>query len=179
MYWKILNTDSRGASRAGWLDILGPALRKTLQADITRMMETRLEPTLEPGPEPRETASLCHRRRQAAFAVTGLLFAATLANLPARPRDFGDRAGVDRPRLARLEQGVDPDSAAWFELAQLPGIGETIAKRIVTFRATGWTGGERDGRVFTCPADLTNVRGVGGRTIHRIGPYLRFPSSPP
>ncbi len=137
-------------------------------------MEIRLEHTCESGPETREPGELRHRRRQTAFAVTGLLVVTIAALLLNRPCAFEERASVVQNHLAKLEQGVDPDSAAWFELAQLPGLGETLAKRIVAFRERARTGREQSGRVFTRPADLMQVSGVGGRTVHRIGPFLRF-----
>lgn len=72
---------------------------------------------------------------------------------------------VDRqePRTARFE--VDVNQADWPELAQLPGVGETLAKRIVDARQTG-------GR-FLDHNDLRRVRGIGPRTLERMKPYLR------
>ena len=46
----------------------------------------------------------------------------------------------------------------------LPGVGETIAKRMVTSR-------ESEGR-FTCHEDLLRVSGIGPRTLQRIRPFL-------
>lgn len=71
-----------------------------------------------------------------------------------------DRAG---PLTARFE--VDVNSADWPELVQLPGVGETLARRIVASR-------EADGP-FADHADLRRVQGIGPKTLERIRPYLR------
>lgn len=59
---------------------------------------------------------------------------------------------------------VDVNQADWPELTQLPGIGETLAKRIVDSRET-------DGP-FLDHSDLQRVRGIGPRTLERLRPYL-------
>ena len=72
------------------------------------------------------------------------------------------------PRTARFE--VDINTADWPELAQLPGIGETLARRIVESR--------QDAGLFIDHEDLRRVRGIGPRTLERISPYLQpMPSS--
>ncbi|MBX3412004.1 MAG: helix-hairpin-helix domain-containing protein [Pirellulales bacterium] len=67
------------------------------------------------------------------------------------------------PRHARFE--VDLNSAEWPELAQVPGIGEALARRIIESR-------EVDGP-YLDHDDLQRVRGIGPRTIERMRPYLR------
>ncbi|MDA1054226.1 MAG: helix-hairpin-helix domain-containing protein [Planctomycetota bacterium] len=52
----------------------------------------------------------------------------------------------------------------WPEWTLLPGIGETLAKRIVQNRS------ERG--LFRHHADLLRVSGVGSRTFERMRPYL-------
>lgn len=59
---------------------------------------------------------------------------------------------------------VDINQAAWPELAQLPGIGETLARRIVDSR-------DHDGP-FVDHQDLTRVRGIGPKTLENLRPYL-------
>ena len=59
---------------------------------------------------------------------------------------------------------VDINTADWPELCQLPGIGETLAQRIVQSRAAR-------GR-FLDHQDLRRVRGIGPKTLERIRPYL-------
>ena len=60
---------------------------------------------------------------------------------------------------------MDLNEADWPELAQLPDIGETLARRIVESR-------NRDGP-FLDHEDLQRVRGIGPRTLDRVRPYLR------
>jgi competence protein ComEA len=67
------------------------------------------------------------------------------------------------PKSARFE--VDINTAGWPELLQLPGIGETLAKRIVDSR-------HRQG-LFLDHQDLLRVRGIGPKTLELVRPYLR------
>ena len=72
---------------------------------------------------------------------------------------------IDRaPRQAAQFQ-VDINEADWPEFAQLPGIGETLAHRIVDARAA-------EGR-FADLDELRRVRGIGPKTLERIKPFLR------
>jgi competence protein ComEA len=71
-----------------------------------------------------------------------------------------DRA---EPRAAQFQ--VDLNTAPWPELAQLPEIGETLARRIVESR-------QREGP-FVDNEELTRVRGIGPKTMERLRPYLR------
>jgi competence protein ComEA len=82
-------------------------------------------------------------------------------------RHGGHRGGVvdiDRaPPLAAKFQ-VDVNRADWPELIQLPGIGPTLAQRLIDER-------EQNGP-FRDVEDLGRVSGVGPRTLERIKPYL-------
>ena len=60
---------------------------------------------------------------------------------------------------------LDINAASWVEWAQLEGIGETLARRIVTDRA------ERG--PFRDPADVGRVRGIGPKLLEKIKPFLR------
>jgi competence protein ComEA len=72
---------------------------------------------------------------------------------------------IDRaePLAARFE--VDINTADWPELMQLPGIGPTLAHRIVEVRDTAGPFADHD--------DLRRVRGIGPKTLEQIRPYLR------
>jgi competence protein ComEA len=76
----------------------------------------------------------------------------------------GDLIEIDRaePLVARFQ--VDVNAASWPELAQLPNVGEVLARRIVDSRQTG-------GR-FVDNEDLLRVNGIGPRTLERMQPYL-------
>ncbi|OYV95602.1 MAG: hypothetical protein B7Z73_02330 [Planctomycetia bacterium 21-64-5] len=72
---------------------------------------------------------------------------------------------IDRepPRTARFL--VDVNQADWPELAQLPGIGQTLAQRIVTSR--------QERGPFLDHSELRRVRGIGPKTLEKMRPYLR------
>ncbi len=61
---------------------------------------------------------------------------------------------------------VDPRTASARELESLPGVGPSIARRIVEARARGVE--------FRRPEDLGRVRGIGPRTVERLAPHLDF-----
>lgn len=63
---------------------------------------------------------------------------------------------------------IDINQATWSEWAQLPGIGETLARRIVAER-------ESDGP-FKSIDDLRRVKGIGAKTLEKMRPHLRVPS---
>ncbi len=71
-----------------------------------------------------------------------------------------DRA---EPRQVTFE--INLNWAEWPELAQLPGIGETLARRIVESR-------NLDGPFSSCD-ELTRVRGIGAKKLETVRPYLR------
>jgi len=60
---------------------------------------------------------------------------------------------------------VDVNRADWPELVQLPGIGPTLARRIVDSR--------KNEGPFLDHNDLRRVQGIGPRTLDAIRPYLR------
>ena len=73
-----------------------------------------------------------------------------------------DIDGSER-RSVRFE--VDVNTADRPELMQLPGIGPTLARRIIASRKTAGPFGRY--------GDLRRVRGIGPKKLERIRPYLR------
>ena len=71
---------------------------------------------------------------------------------------------VDRAEIQTASFQVDLNEADWPELAQLPGIGETLARRIVESRIT-------DGP-FIDHDELQRIRGIGPKTLDRVRPFL-------
>jgi competence protein ComEA len=69
--------------------------------------------------------------------------------------------GVE-PQCAQFQ--VDVNKAEVPELIQLPGVGNTLAERIVESR-------EKDGP-FADLDELRRVKGIGAKTFERIRPYL-------
>jgi len=70
-----------------------------------------------------------------------------------------DRAG---PLVAQFQ--LDVNAAEWPELAQLPQVGEVLARRIVDSR--------RSEGAFLDHDDLMRVSGIGPLTLEKMRPYL-------
>jgi competence protein ComEA len=124
-------------------------------------------PTLPPS-KPRPTLPIWVLRRMdqagvALLVVVGLT--GTIAWWIAQGGLSGRLVELERasPQTARFT--VDVNAAEWPELAALPGVGPTLAKRIVDHR-------QQFGR-FRDLSDLRQVRGMGPITLQRIEPYLR------
>jgi competence ComEA-like helix-hairpin-helix protein len=85
-------------------------------------------------------------------------------------------AAAPAPQLApdgqganlRDGRGIDPNRATAQELELLPGVGPSLAKRIVAERTAAGP--------FRSPRDLRRVKGIGEKTLARLEPYLRFGS---
>jgi competence protein ComEA len=71
---------------------------------------------------------------------------------------------IDRAKPLDADYLVDVNRAEWPEFAQLPGIGETMGRRIVESRQSQGP--------FMDLNELQRVRGIGPRTLERIRPYL-------
>lgn len=80
---------------------------------------------------------------------------------------------IERDSALRL--GIDPNTAGWPELALLPGLGPSMARRIVDFRETHRANAPGVTPVFRSTADLHRIPGLGERTLRRIAPHLLFP----
>jgi competence protein ComEA len=71
---------------------------------------------------------------------------------------------IDRAEPLTARYLVDINKAEWPEFAELPELGETLARRIVESRATDGDFGDHD--------ELLRVEGIGPRTLERLKPYL-------
>ena len=87
-------------------------------------------------------------------------------------RPAGENLGRANPQHPNLLIGIDPNAAQWFELAQLPGIGESLGRKIVAYRESRRAAGP----VFESAKDLLPVPGIGPRMVTRLGPFLRYPA---
>jgi competence protein ComEA len=76
----------------------------------------------------------------------------------------GELIEIDRAGPLRAQFVVDINRAEWPELSQLPGIGESLARRIVASRETAGA--------FLDHSELLRVDGIGPRTLSQIEPYL-------
>jgi competence protein ComEA len=115
--------------------------------------------------ETRPRSPLLRRADQAAVAS---LVAFALAGMSAywfvQGGHRGELIEIDRAEPLTARFLVDINSAEWPELAELPEIGETLARRIVESRAALGRFADHD--------DLLRVRGIGPRTLEQMRPYL-------
>ncbi len=72
---------------------------------------------------------------------------------------------IERAEPLTMQFQIQVNQADWPEFTLLPGIGETLARRIVAYR-------EQHGP-FRSVDQLQSVKGIGPKTLRRIGPYLR------
>jgi competence protein ComEA len=73
-------------------------------------------------------------------------------------------ASAASPATASKEAPVDVNSASEQQLMSVPGIGASLAKRIVDFR-------DKNGK-FANVDDLMKVQGIGEKSIEKLRPYL-------
>lgn len=71
---------------------------------------------------------------------------------------------IDDAPPIQVEYLIDINTAGWPEIAQLPDIGETLARRIVDHR--------RQHGPFVDHSDLRKVRGIGPKTLEKMKPHL-------
>jgi len=76
----------------------------------------------------------------------------------------GELIEIDRAEPLTARYLVDINKAEWPEFAELPELGETLARRIVESRERAGAFGDHD--------DLLRVNGIGPRTLERLKPYL-------
>lgn len=97
------------------------------------------------------------RHRSLAAQAAQLVGLLLLGGLVLAVRAAGEEKG-------KLPQPVNLNTATVAELAQLPGVGETIARRIVRHR-------EKSGR-FRRVEELLVVRGISRKKLERLRPYV-------
>jgi competence protein ComEA len=76
----------------------------------------------------------------------------------------GELIEIDRAEPLTARYQVNINTAEWFELAELPEVGEALARRIVESRSMNGP--------FKDNNQLRRVRGIGPRTLEKMMPYL-------
>ncbi len=76
----------------------------------------------------------------------------------------GELIHIDRAPPLTAKFQVDVNRADWPELIQLPGIGETLARRIILERS--------ENGPYQDLGQVTRVDGIGLRTLDKMRPYL-------
>ena len=111
-----------------------------------------------------------NRLQRAVCIALGVLAAALMACVVFRYASAGGSGGLSLAPAALTEVShyglIDLNHASEQELQTLPGIGETLARRIVEYR-------EENGG-FQSEEDVLAVRGVGAATYEKIEPYITY-----
>jgi competence protein ComEA len=110
------------------------------------------------------------------YGLLSLALAYVLISRYLRPLVLADTISIEPALVEQVQGQIDPNTASWPELARLPGVGESLAKRIIAYRDDRMR--LRAGPVFKQPDDLTAVKGVGPKILQRMTPLLSFPSKP-
>jgi competence protein ComEA len=76
----------------------------------------------------------------------------------------GQLIEIDRAEPLTARYLVDINRADWPEMVQMPGLGETLARRIIADR--------QEHGPFKDIEDLDRIDGIGLRTLERMRPYL-------
>ncbi len=76
---------------------------------------------------------------------------------------------VDRHAARRYDFRIDINNASWIEWAQIEGIGELTARKIVENRDANGP--------FRGISDVQRVKGIGPKTLERMRPFLRVTES--
>ncbi|QDT64544.1 ComEA family DNA-binding protein [Calycomorphotria hydatis] len=99
----------------------------------------------------------------AVCAIAALVMVGQYALLMFQGREPID---IERAVPIDIEYRIDVNAAHWMELAQLKGIGEILARRIVEYR-------EAHGP-FNNVAELQNVKGIGPAKLAALKPHIRI-----
>lgn len=129
-----------------------------------------------------ETAAIRRRLRIIAVVIAAILFGLTtialLLESPASMAPADDATTADSEAdIHMAASGIDPNTASWAELALLPGLGESVARRIVELRERRESQGIHP--AFSRPEDLLLVKGIGAKTLQRMRHLLRMTEQAP
>ncbi len=97
-------------------------------------------------------------------STVSVVRAAVPVNTPARSTPDTASAPVASGPDPKYVFQVDINQATWIEWAQLDGIGQTLAKRIVADR--------NEQGPFQSVEDLRRVKGIGAKTLDKMRPHL-------
>ena len=126
-------------------------------------MPLMADPSETPPPEP---SPLVARAEQVVLVVLAL---AVVAGVAWRAIDYW-RIGAEPIEVVPPPEGptfrINVNQADWVTLSLIPGVGETLAKRIVDTRQ------KQSGGKFESLDDLLKVDGIGEKTLTKLRPYL-------
>ena len=117
-----------------------------------------------PAPPSPSDALIRPRDRRTATVLTAGVLALMAVVWWRHASESGGVIDIDRATPLTAKFQVNVNQADWPELMQLPGVGRTLAERLIA---------EREERgAFQSVEELTRVEGIGPRTIQRMRPYL-------
>jgi len=130
------------------------------------------QPTHSPLPPTRRQA-LVARREQVVLAILAIALVAGAAFYAARHWRVGDEAlevvsPADGPAFR-----LNVNTTNWQTLSLVPGLGETLSRRIIEVRDSEFAG------KFNTLDDLRKVRGIGPKSLEKLRPYLVLNDSDP
>jgi competence protein ComEA len=82
------------------------------------------------------------------------------------PRSGRHRSSRSGSHKLAAGQTIDINTASESELTQLPGVGPSLARRIVEYRTANGP--------FQLPDDLQNVSGIGANKFAKMEPFIRL-----
>ncbi len=91
-----------------------------------------------------------------------------------RPHYLGADVTVEQEMVEKASARLDPNTASEAELMSLPGIGPSLAERIVSYREEFRAQSSGQAQAFASWEDLQKVRGIGPKISEKVGPYLEF-----
>lgn len=115
-------------------------------------------------PTPPRRVWLLRRADQAVLAALNVLAIAAIAGYWAAHSWQQPMLEIERAEPLEARFLVDINAADWAEISQIPGIGPTLARRIVDTR-------QQNGP-FADHEQLRKVQGIGPRTLERMKPFL-------
>jgi len=118
--------------------------------------------------------------RRYADLVVGLLVLIVLIDLGliVYRKHQGSSVEVDRSRQVNYFFRVDPNTAREEDLADIPGLTQTAARKITAYR-TKHQDGQSGKVVFNNLEDLARVPGLSERMLQKATPFLTFPPRTP
>ncbi len=88
--------------------------------------------------------------------------------------DLVELAVVEAPSQAASLR-INPNAASWVELSALPGLGEVLSKRIVSYRQQRRQElNDPAAKVFRSAEDLKAVRGIGPKRSQTLARHMTF-----
>ena len=90
----------------------------------------------------------------------------TIAASTASGRSSRHRSGRSSSHKLSAGQTLDINTASESDLVQLPGVGPSLARRIVEYRTANGP--------FQMPDDLQNVSGIGASKFAKMEPFIRI-----